>query len=135
MAAEPDRWLRRRAPVLAGGRVHNPAAREELARQELHQWIVIVQIVTVTAASRGDAASLAHALQAYIEGSVEFIDKHREQMKALADIFMTGGFSGSRRPRFGENRPRPAGTGRTAEPGPGHTGMSGPAGPSREESW
>lgn len=36
-------------------------------------------------------ADPAQSLRAYIEGIVEFIDTHREKMKALADIFMNGG--------------------------------------------
>ncbi len=38
------------------------------------------------------ASSAAAALRAYIEGNIEFIDSHREQMKALTDIFLGGGF-------------------------------------------
>lgn len=36
--------------------------------------------------------SAAEALRAYIEGNVEFIGAHREQMKALSGIFLGGGF-------------------------------------------
>ncbi|MBO0835870.1 MAG: TetR family transcriptional regulator [Actinobacteria bacterium] len=38
-------------------------------------------------------ASAADALRVYIEASIEFIDTHREQMKAFTDIFINGGFS------------------------------------------
>jgi AcrR family transcriptional regulator len=34
----------------------------------------------------------AQALRVHIEASIEFIDTHREPMKALADIFINGGF-------------------------------------------
>jgi AcrR family transcriptional regulator len=36
--------------------------------------------------------SAAEALRAYIEGNVEFIGTHREEMKALSGIFLGGGF-------------------------------------------
>lgn len=41
-------------------------------------------------AAEGPAAA---ALRAYIEGSIEFIDTHREQMKALTEVFVNGGLS------------------------------------------
>lgn len=47
----------------------------------------------MTAAGRAADGFAAAALAAYIEGSIEFIDTHREQMKALTDIFISGGFS------------------------------------------
>lgn len=47
----------------------------------------------MTAAGCAAGGSAAAALSAYIKGSVEFIDTHREQMKALTDIFIGGGFS------------------------------------------
>ena len=37
-------------------------------------------------------AAPADALRTYIEGTIAFIDGHRDQMKALADIFINGGF-------------------------------------------
>jgi hypothetical protein len=40
----------------------------------------------------GTVASPAAALRTYIEGNVEFIGAHREQMKALLEIFLNGGF-------------------------------------------
>src|SRR5579875_757748 len=44
-------------------------------------------------AAGGAGRSAAAALRTYIEASVEFIDTHREQMKALTGIFISGGFS------------------------------------------
>lgn len=47
-----------------------------------------------SASSAGSGGgSAAAALRAYIEGNIEFIDAHREEMKALTDIFINGGFS------------------------------------------
>ena len=40
-----------------------------------------------------DVSSAAGALRAYVGGNVEFIDGHREQMKALTSIFLGGGFT------------------------------------------
>lgn len=45
------------------------------------------------AAAGTAGGSAAAALRAYIDGSIEFIAGHREQMKALTDIFIGGGFS------------------------------------------
>lgn len=40
-----------------------------------------------------EAESAAVLLRVYIEGNVEFIGTHREEMKALTGIFLGGGFS------------------------------------------
>lgn len=42
-------------------------------------------------ASRAGQSAVG-ALRAYIEGNVEFIGTHREQMKALTDIFVNAGY-------------------------------------------
>jgi AcrR family transcriptional regulator len=67
------------------------AGKEELIREVVRT--VLADIGTYMAARMKAAASPAEALRAYIEGNVEFISSHREQMKALADIFVNGGFS------------------------------------------
>lgn len=42
---------------------------------------------------RGASMSTPDAmLRAYIEGNVEFISTHRQQMKALLEVFLSGGF-------------------------------------------
>ena len=38
------------------------------------------------------AGEPAAALQAYIEGTIDFIDTHREPMKALTEVFVNGAF-------------------------------------------
>ena len=57
---------------------------------------VVQEVVTamgshMTARLAG-VTSAAVALRTYIEGNVEFIGDHREQMMALLDIFVNGGF-------------------------------------------
>jgi AcrR family transcriptional regulator len=67
------------------------AGQEELISEVVRT--VLADIGTYMAARMKAAASPAEALRTYIEGNVEFISSHREQMKALADIFVNGGFS------------------------------------------
>jgi AcrR family transcriptional regulator len=65
------------------------------SRDELIQQVV-EQVVTSIGAHMGrrlaTVTSPAAALRTYIEGNVEFIGTHREQMKALLEIFLNGGF-------------------------------------------
>jgi AcrR family transcriptional regulator len=65
--------------------------REELIRQVVTE--VVSAISTHMAERMAGAASAAGALRTYIEGNVEFIGAHREEMKALLEIFLNGGFN------------------------------------------
>ena len=66
------------------------AGKEELISEVVRT--VLADIGAFMAARMKTAASPAEALRAYIEGNVAFTGSHREQMKALADIFLGGGF-------------------------------------------
>jgi AcrR family transcriptional regulator len=44
------------------------------------------------AAGMEAADNAATALRAYIEGTIDFIDTHREPMKALTEVFVNGAF-------------------------------------------
>jgi AcrR family transcriptional regulator len=64
-------------------------------RDELIQQVVeeIVGAIGAHMAERLTAVPNASAaLRTYIEGNVEFIGAHRQQMKALLEIFVNGGF-------------------------------------------
>jgi AcrR family transcriptional regulator len=41
----------------------------------------------------GDSPGASEAVRDYIEGNVEFVDAHRDEMRALLKIFLGGGFS------------------------------------------
>jgi len=53
---------------------------------------VLADMGAFMAGRMGTAGTAAEALRGYIEGNVAFVDTHREQMKALTEIFMSGGF-------------------------------------------
>ena len=53
---------------------------------------VLAELGAFMARRMQGAGSATAALRAYIEGNIEFIDGHRQQMKALTDIFLAGGF-------------------------------------------
>lgn len=64
-------------------------------RDELIQQVVeeVVGAIGAHMARRLTAVTSATAaLRTYIEGNVEFIGAHREEMKALLEIFVNGGF-------------------------------------------
>lgn len=67
------------------------AGKSELVEQ------VVIQVYSEISrfmAQRLDAQpSASHALRAYIEGQIEFAWNHRTQMKALLDIFLSGGLN------------------------------------------
>ncbi|HSR86957.1 MAG TPA: TetR/AcrR family transcriptional regulator [Streptosporangiaceae bacterium] len=65
------------------------------SRDELIQQIVehvLTAIGSQMAHRLADASSPASALRTYIEGNVEFIGAHHEEMKALLEIFLNGAF-------------------------------------------
>lgn len=66
-------------------------SRDELVQQVVHE---VVGAIGAHMAQRMVAIPSATAgLQIYIEANVEFIGTHREQMKALLEIFLNGGFA------------------------------------------
>jgi AcrR family transcriptional regulator len=64
--------------------------RDELIQQVVHE--VVAAIGAHMARRLAGVRSAAVALRTYIEGNVEFIGTHREEMKALLEIFLNGGF-------------------------------------------
>lgn len=65
-------------------------SREELIDQVVHE--VVTAIGSHMTQRLAGVSSATAALRTYIEANVEFIGAHREQMKALLEIFMNGGF-------------------------------------------
>lgn len=66
------------------------ASRGELIERVVQE--VVTAMGSHMAARLAGVTSAAAALRTYIEGNVEFIGGHREQMKALLEIFVNGGF-------------------------------------------
>lgn len=66
-------------------------SRDELIKQVVDE--VVTAIGSHMAQRLAGVTSAAAALRTYIEGNVEFIGAHREQMKALLEIFINGGFA------------------------------------------
>ena len=64
--------------------------REELIQQVVEE--VVGAIGAHMAAAMADCGSATEALRTYIVANVEFIGAHREEMKALLEIFLNGGF-------------------------------------------
>ena len=54
---------------------------------------IVADIGGYMAGRMAGARGAAGALRAYIEGNIDFIATHPEQMKALMDIFLGGGFA------------------------------------------
>jgi AcrR family transcriptional regulator len=67
------------------------AAKSELIGEVVQQ--VVGEISQFMAERMPGASGPRHALRIYIEGNCTFIAGHRTQMKALLEIFMSGGFS------------------------------------------
>jgi AcrR family transcriptional regulator len=65
-------------------------SRDELIQQVVQD--VVGAIGSHMAQRLTGAPTAATALRIYIEGNVEFIGTHREQMKALLEVFVNGGF-------------------------------------------
>jgi AcrR family transcriptional regulator len=83
--------IARRAGLSSTGLIsYHFRSRGELILQVVEQ--VVAAIGTHMARRLGSVASPAAALRTYIEGNVEFIGAHRQQMKALLEIFLNGGF-------------------------------------------
>jgi hypothetical protein len=53
---------------------------------------ILTDIGTFMAGHMAAVTSPAEALRAYIEGNVTYISANRQQMKALTEIFLAGGF-------------------------------------------
>jgi AcrR family transcriptional regulator len=65
------------------------------SRNELIQQVVqdvVAAIGSHMAQQLAAVSSPAAALRTYIEGNVDFIGSHREQMKALLEVFLNGAF-------------------------------------------
>ena len=83
--------IARRAGLSSTGLIsYHFAGKDELISEVVRT--VLADIGAYMAAQMEAAAGPAEALRAYIEGNVTFIGSHRDQMKALADIFINGGF-------------------------------------------
>jgi AcrR family transcriptional regulator len=66
-------------------------SRDELVQEVVQE--VVGAIGTHMAQRMAPVRSATAALQIYIEANVEFIGTHREQMKALLEIFINGGLA------------------------------------------
>jgi AcrR family transcriptional regulator len=66
------------------------AGRDELIREVV--GAILADIGAFMANHMTAVTGPAEALRAYIEGNVAYISAHGEQMKALMDIFLAGGF-------------------------------------------
>lgn len=83
--------IARRAGLSSTGLIsYHFAGKDELISEVVRT--VLADIGAYMATQMEAAAGAAEALRAYIEGNVTFIGSHRDQMKALADIFINGGF-------------------------------------------
>jgi len=83
--------IARRAGLSSTGLIsYHFAGKDELIGEVVRA--VLADIGAFMAERMATAASAPDALRTYIEGNVAFIGSHREQMKALADIFISGGF-------------------------------------------
>src|SRR5215475_12350872 len=65
--------------------------RDEVIEQVVHE--IVSSIGSHMAERLTGVTSATEALRTYIEGNVEFIGSHREQMKALLEIFLNGAFN------------------------------------------
>jgi AcrR family transcriptional regulator len=83
--------IARRAGLSSTGLIsYHFAGKDELIGEVVRT--VLAGMGAFMAGRMAAVASPTEALRAYIEGTVAFIDGHRDQMKALADIFINGGF-------------------------------------------
>ena len=64
--------------------------RDELIEQVVHE--IVASIGSHMMQRLAGVTSAAAALRTYIEGNVQFIGANREEMKALLEIFLNGGF-------------------------------------------
>ncbi len=82
--------IARRAGLSSTGLIsYHFAGKDELIGEVVQS--ILAELGAFMARRMGDVTSAAAALRAYIEGTIEFIDGHRQQMKALSDIFLAGG--------------------------------------------
>jgi AcrR family transcriptional regulator len=82
--------IARRAGLSSTGLIsYHFESRDELIQQVVTQ--VVSEISAYMAERMTGAANATEALRTYIEGNVEFIGAHREEMKALLEIFLNGG--------------------------------------------
>lgn len=65
-------------------------SREDLIEQVVNE--VVAAIGSHMAQRLAGVSTASAALRSYIEANVEFIGAHRDQMKALLEIFLNGGF-------------------------------------------
>jgi AcrR family transcriptional regulator len=83
--------IARRAGLSSTGLIsYHFRSRDELIQQVVEQ--VVTAIGSHMAYRMANVSSPTAALRAYIEGNVEFIGSHRQQMKALLEIFLNGAF-------------------------------------------
>ncbi|MGN6678760.1 MAG: TetR/AcrR family transcriptional regulator, partial [Streptosporangiaceae bacterium] len=64
--------------------------RDELIEQVVSE--IVTSIGSHMMQRLAGVTSATSALRTYIEGNIEFIGAHRQQMKALLEIFLNGGF-------------------------------------------
>ena len=82
--------IARRAGLSSTGLIsYHFAGRDELIAEVAAK--VIADISAFMSARLEGVSDPAAALRGYIEGTIEFIDTHRAEMKALLEIFLNGG--------------------------------------------
>jgi AcrR family transcriptional regulator len=83
--------IARRAGLSSTGLItYHFDGRDDLVRQVVAD--IVSDIASFMAERMAGVIGPAEALRAYIEGTVEFVAANRAKMKALADIFVSGGF-------------------------------------------
>jgi AcrR family transcriptional regulator len=83
--------IARRAGLSSTGLIsYHFSSRDELIEQVVNE--VVAAIGSHVAQRLAGVSSASAALRTYIEANVEFIGAHREEMKALLEIFLNGGF-------------------------------------------
>jgi AcrR family transcriptional regulator len=83
--------IARRAGLSSTGLItYHFDGRDDLVRQVVAD--IVSDIAAFMAERMAGVTGPAEALRAYIEGTVEFVAANRAKMKALADIFVNGGF-------------------------------------------
>jgi AcrR family transcriptional regulator len=83
--------IARRAGLSSTGLItYHFDGRDDLVRQVVAD--IVSDIASFMAERMAGVTGPAEALRAYIEGTVEFVAANRAKMKALADIFVSGGF-------------------------------------------
>ena len=83
--------IARRARLSSTGLIsYHFGSRDELIGQVVSD--VVTSIGSHMTRRLAGVSSAREALRTYIEGNIEFIGEHRQEMKALLEIFLNGGF-------------------------------------------